>query len=318
MTLVVRQNCKMLLLVVIALLTFACQQTDSTRSTVKWGVHQMAPNANILKLLPNQTLEICAPSEEWLTAAKGAVQQWATAIGRWGFFEIKPCNSSANLRINMSGFDQAGLNYFTDNPGRIYIQSSATDNMLRALVLHEYGHSFGMCDQYMDAGSASCSSTADRQDNSEVMGATSPNKQKLTPGDITGVIAASKLNIKANTEWNSFLATKPQVPNTPQQTQSQLFAQVLDGSISNSVRILISVPKDAVPTLCLQSPAQVPCTSANAIALTKVVSPAADRDVYQTVNDVASLASTGKNIFQTLIASHGQSVTNRFAITAKQ
>lgn len=322
MTLVVRQNFKMLLLVFVALLTFACRQTDTTRSTVKWGVHEYGTNANVLNLLPNQTLEICAPNEEWVNAAKGAVQQWATAIGRWGFFEIKPCNSSANLRINMSGFGQAGLNYFTETPGRIYIQSNATGDMLKALVLHEYGHSFGLCDQYMDAGRAGCSSTAERQDNSEIMGATSENKLKLTPGDIAGVTAASKINIKANTEWDSFLATKPQVPttpstpSTPQQTQS-LFAQVLDGSVMGSVSIRISVPKNTVPTLCLQGGTQVACTSANAIALTKGVSPATDRDVYQTASDLTSLASSGKNIFQAVLASQGQSVINRFAVTAK-
>ena len=125
MALVVRQHCKMLFLVLIALLTFACRQPQTDRSTVKWGVHQMGPNANILNLLPNQTLEVCAPNDEWISAAKSAVQQWATAIGRWGYFEIKPCNSSANVKITMSGFDQAGLNYFTENPGRIYIQSNA-------------------------------------------------------------------------------------------------------------------------------------------------------------------------------------------------
>lgn len=321
MALVLKQHLKVLILVVIAFMTFACRAPESQRSTVKWGVHQMGSGANILNLLPNQSIEICAPSDDWLAAAKSAIQQWATPIGRWGHFEIKPCNSSSNLVINMQGFGQAGLNYFTDTPGRIYIQSNATGNMLKALILHEYGHSFGLCDQYMDAGSASCSSTADRQDNSEIMGATSPDKQKLTAGDIDGVKAASKINIRANKEWDSFLATNPQTQNpqnpTPQ-TAIPVYARIQDGATANGVLIYVSVPVGTVPVLCLNRANQVPCAAgaASAIALAKFDT-AGDRDIYKSVAEVTTLLTSSKNIFETAFAVQGQNHVGRFAVASK-
>ena len=119
---------------------------DSSVSQLKWGVHRSARSANILNLLPEQSIEVCADKQDWMTAGQEAIQKWATAADRWGHIKVVACGQTADLTINLKGFESAGLNYFSEKPGRILLRSSATGNMLKALALHEFGHSFGLCE----------------------------------------------------------------------------------------------------------------------------------------------------------------------------
>ncbi len=191
-----------------AMLTASCGSVnpEQKKSEVKWGVHSGGLQANLLNLLPRQSVEVCGQSAEQMNAAVAGIQKWSTVISRWGQFSVKPCGSQSNLVINIEGSSVVGLNYFMQNPGLIYVMSSATGHYLEAILLHEMGHSWGLCDQYTDAGSASCSGTTGPfQDNNEVMGTTMPEKLTLTEGDKVGIRTVVKMDSPANNAWRTHL-----------------------------------------------------------------------------------------------------------------
>ena len=196
----------------LALATAACGPVDhgENQSVVKWGMHSYGLRANLLNLLPGQSVEVCAQTNEQLNAAVTAIEKWATVINRWGKFSVKPCGSRSNLVITVQGSSVVGQNQFTANPGRILVMGSASGDFLQAILLHEIGHSWGLCDQYMDAGSASCSSTrSPSQNNNEVMGATSANKLQLTEGDKVGIRTVANMDSPANNAWRNHLRMRP-------------------------------------------------------------------------------------------------------------
>ena len=110
-----------LIVVILAGMALAGCRAGETESRVKWGVHNSARYANLLNLLPNQSVEVCADKEDWVSAGQEAIQKWSSAIGRWGHFKIVKCGESADLTIRMMGYESAGINYFTERPGRIQI-----------------------------------------------------------------------------------------------------------------------------------------------------------------------------------------------------
>lgn len=235
---------------VLTTLLTACGKPSTDNYEVMWGVHTMARSANLLNLKPRQSVEVCTDASDRLAAAHDAIRKWATALGRWGHFTLNPCNSNSTVKINILPGNQVGLNYFTANPGRIFIQSNATGKFMSAIMLHEFGHSFGMCDQYSGGGGCSNHSSP-RKENSEVMGATSANKQTLTPGDIEGVRkAASAIRTEAAIAWEQYLAANPPPqgsgPNTggSTPTASEVFAAVSLND-NETLSLAISVPAGA-------------------------------------------------------------------------
>ncbi|MCX6117715.1 MAG: hypothetical protein NT027_09250 [Proteobacteria bacterium] len=250
---------------------------------------------------PNQSVEVCAQKSNWVTAGHEAIQKWSTVLGRWGHFKVNPCNSGSDLKINMQPFGQTGLNYFTENPGRIFIQSSASGDFLKAVVLHEFGHSFGLCDQYKDAGSAGCSSSrSDRQENSEVMGQTNAGKIQLTPGDIKGVqTIAQDPGVRSTAIWSQYLANSP---TTPDQSNGQSAYVAIDGSTGQQTPLLlISVPSGSTPVLCqINGSGDVGCDSANTISIQKRES-INDRDFFETSTALSTLNSTSENRFVVML-----------------
>jgi len=303
-----------LLLLSITAALFGCRPTEM-ESRLKWGVHRSARNANILNLLPKQSVEVCADQQEWMTAGQEAIQKWSSAIGRAGHLKVVACGQSADLTINMSGFDSSGLNYFTERPGRILIRSSATGNLLRALALHEYGHSFGLCDQYKDAGSANCSDDkSERQQNDEVMGATNPSKLNLTQGDIEGVRkAASDTTIKANNQWKNYLLNF-----SSNQDERPFYASLAASSAAERPKIAVSVVQGASFALCRfnGSLAQCESNSPSAIQMQKINS-ANGRDFYLSTEEISGLSLNSKNIFIVTVKDNSGVRTQKFAINKK-
>ena len=191
----------------------ACgSQSGESNSEMKWGVHQSGLRANLFNLRPGQSVEICGQTAQQTQYAIEAIEQWATPIRRWGHFHVKPCGSGSNLRIYIQGSSVWGLNQFTLNPGYIQVYSQASGMMLKALLLHEIGHSWGLCDQYMSSGNAGCSyNRGPYQDDSEVMGSSHAGKTALTAGDIAGIQAIVAIDTPVNHAWRDFLAQRGEV-----------------------------------------------------------------------------------------------------------
>lgn len=303
--------------IILAVTMVGCRDGNAV-SRVKWGVHNSAKWANLLNLRPNQSVEICSDNQEHIPAAHFAIEQWATAIGRWGHFKVLDCGKGAALRINMEGFDQTGMNMFTGNPGRIQVKSSATGSFLKAIALHEYGHSYGLCDQYKDAGSASCSDdSSPRQDNDEVMGSTTPKKLTLTAGDLEGVRHASgDFSIKANSEWDNYLKNLQSNPSN--QTDGAVFVRLVDTQSADAPQLAISVAQGSVPRVCLDKTGVTSCEagSANEIPLRKD-STISGRDIYLSLSPVANLSAAARSVFMTSVQSGTASKVSKFAITKK-
>jgi len=293
----------------------ACRPLDTADSRLQWGVHKSGRSANILNLLPNQSIEVCADKEAWVQAAHEAIQKWSSAAGRWGHLKIVNCGQSSDLTINMSGFDSTGLNYFSQRPGKILLNSGASGNFLRAIALHEYGHSFGLCDQYKDAGSANCSdSRSPRQENSEVMGSTNATKIQLTAGDIEGLrTITSDMSIRANKVWANFLQNAK-----PNANGSNVFARVVDTTNPLRPKIAVSVAQGASVSLCRFQVGVSSCQikSSQVISIQRIGT-TNGRDIYLTQLDVGDLAASTKTTFMATTQFNGTSKSLKFAVSKK-
>jgi hypothetical protein len=293
----------------------ACQKTPApAESRAKWGFVNGGQYANLLNLEPNQSVSICSPDADWSAAARFAIEQWATVLGRWGYFKVLNCGDSADLTINMQGFDSVGLNYFRASPGRIFLQSSASGDYLKALALHEYGHSFGMCDQYPSVNN--CTQLSSQKNDQEVMGTTYEAKIRLTQGDIEGVKSvADSPEVPTNEIWKKFLSSKPgQI--TPGDAEP-VKVLVADSSDVNAPLLKISVEAGSTVTLCLDS-SDVSCApnSRNELPLTKDL-PINGRDIYKAQTTAAMFASASKAVFVAKIKSGTLSQSPKFAVVRK-
>lgn len=300
-----------------------CKPPTEPESRLQWGVHSSARSANLLNLLPNQSVEVCADKQDWVAASHEAIQKWSTAIGRWGHIKVVQCGQTSDLTINLQGFDSTGLNYFTARPGKIFMKSSASGNLLRAIALHEFGHSFGLCDQYKDAGSSNCSDArSERQENSEVMGATNASKLNLTLGDIEGVRkAASDLSVRANARWQNYLlSAKPNQQDQSQQqaVQRKVFARLVAGSANDRPKLAISAPAGSSVAVCKYQFGLTSCTSQSSLNLPIQKSNAASgREFYVSTQELTGLTSSRNLVFVVTIRDANGISTEKFAIKRK-
>jgi hypothetical protein len=239
----------------------ACGRDIETESNPSWNTHRAARFANLLTLSPNETVELCGPTNEHVAAGVDAIRQWAEPIGRWGHFRVQDCGSGSDLRINIRNSNQyVGLNYLTSNPGLIYTRTGASGNFLKALMLHEIGHSWGLCDQYTDPGRENCATNRPPSPG-EVMGGTNASKIRLTPGDIEGIKAAAGLqDVSINQRWQVYLETlpsRPDSPNTPMPNSfnaapRQSFAKLIANRDGN-LELLVSGPSQSRFDVCAYS-----------------------------------------------------------------
>lgn len=289
----------------------SCQDgTKVGESRLKWGMHQLGRSANLLNLLPGQSVSVCAPNDEWTKNAHEAIRQWSSAIGRWGHFAIKNCNERSTLRIDMQEYAASGLNYFSQNPGRILIDANSVGSINRALILHEFGHSYGLCDQYRDAASASCSDhRSPLQDNDEVMGVSTASKTRLTAGDIEGVKAvAADMMVPANVTWKNFLATLPA-------EQTTVFAALVDSSAPSNPKIAVSVESGSIPNLCLSKTGIENCESGQPLEIIlEKTSSASGRDIYVSKSEIAQFITAASQDFVLTTSKSGTPKTEKFRI----
>lgn len=278
---------------VIALVVGSCTPPNGQgkNSRIKWGMLEGGGTANIIGLKPGDSLEFCSSDPDDVAGAERATERWATAIGRWGHFKMNKCSSNSTVTINIEKFGQTGLNYWNAKPGRIYVNSGANGDFLNAILLHEVGHSFGLCDQYKDAASANCSANrSQQQQNSEIMGSTSPKKLELGPGDIEGVKSvAADPEIDSTKTWIDFLKTSPTVNPGTGPDNGSLFASIASSSTVDNITLEISALKGEVVTLQAGMDT-IPVQLSRSVGL---------RDIYVTVSPLTSLSTTSPNEFTT-------------------
>ena len=297
---------------------FSCKSEDQNLSRLKWGVHLSARNANLLNLLPNESVEVCADNPESIPAAHEAIQKWSTVIGRGGYFKIKDCGQGADLRIDMYGYDAAGMNYFSARPGKIYISTTSSGDFRKALILHEYGHSYGMCDQYKDSASANCSDDrSERQENNEVMGATNASKLQLTAGDIEGVRkAASSSAVPSTKTWENFLANQTNSSNSGANSASAFYAMIVDSNPADNPRVAVSVPQGGVLTVCPVGQGAGICSAGSSREIPFEKSQSINgRDIYLSKSGVGGYLTSGRAQFEIVVPGAN---TNNFKFQIKR
>ena len=176
-----------------------------------------------MSLRPGESLEFCGRQDQ-IDAAQNATGQWLEPLGRNNHIQVNPCNSNSTLRINITALDRCVgapacniQQYFSGNSSRledgtIEINQRYVGSELQAFLLHELGHSFGLCDQYKDKSSAGCQggAGAPRQNNDEIMGATNSRKQTLTQGDIDALYRAEAINVRSAQAWEQYSGTPSQ------------------------------------------------------------------------------------------------------------
>gem|GEM_PF-4771461 len=207
-------------LTILSLYSFAflailgCKIETPASSGLSGDLLSYAQFANIASLRPGESIEFCGRSDQ-VAAAESALSKWLTPLGREGHINVNTCNQGSTLRINMTGINQCAGSPACNSyqfsygggeqsqlpDGTIEIQSSINGVYLDAIMLHELGHSFGLCDQYPNSHNCSTGST---KSNSEVMGTTDPTKSELTPGDIETVIIAASENLRSAEQWEEF------------------------------------------------------------------------------------------------------------------
>ncbi len=280
---------KIIYLLSVAIVVGSCAPPDAKgkSSRIEWGMLQGGGTANIIGLLPGDSLEFCSSDPADVAGAERATERWATAIGRWGHFQMNKCSSNSTVTINIAKFSSVGLNYWNSRPGRIFVNSGASGDFLNAILLHEVGHSFGLCDQYKDAASAGCSAhRSEQQQNSEIMGATSRSKLELGPGDIEGVNSvAADPEIDSTKTWIDFLKKSPTV--NPGSDTGSLFVALTSSSSVEAVTLEISALKGQVVTL-QAGMETIPVQLSRTVGL---------RDIYATVRPLASLSTTTPSVF---------------------
>jgi hypothetical protein len=284
----------------------SCNSSANRKTRLKWDLLGQADYANMLSVLPNESVEICSSDQELIDEAKSAIQQWSVAINRWGHFKLNDCGKGSDLRINMVPFTPTAQenilarNFYWKNPGHIDVLFNITGDFKKAVVLHELGHSFGLCDQYEKEGyNPGCSGIGTpRKQNNEIMGATDQTKLKLTDGDIKGALeAATNPQIPFSKPWKEYL---DKISGSVQKNSGPIFAMVVDTGTPDQPKIAVSVPKgqNNIAVCFLQSGVGTcDIASPRAIPFKKTID-INDRDIWVSQDPVGNLLANGSAQFE--------------------
>jgi hypothetical protein len=186
----------------------------------------------LINLPPGSKVTVC---EDYQDEAKRAVLAWAAAIGReTQLIVTKGCQadadrkyyvyqrnrSAAACRQAYPSYTPGAFSRTTTTGGQIYICHPNTDRMIFQTLLHEFGHNWGMCDQYQ--GGAACDvyhRTTYLSQHKSVMGCSYADH--LEQDDLAGIrYMANRQDIPVNKIWSEALATgrtEPVSSETPPQ-----------------------------------------------------------------------------------------------------
>lgn len=199
----------------------ACKQRRETGSEVKWGhLKHLNENTELIYLPPGSSIAVCGRAAPMV---KKLVANWARTIGRDTLLTLKDCNTSATKVLTIyeheSPHAQQRCRHFYPNGGAggfregndLVFCVAFTDLKFEQALLHELGHSWGLCDQYTSdlANSDNCSAVhSGPKDPNSAMGAY--KAVDITADDIEGMKAlAARSDIPANAKWQEALAQAP-------------------------------------------------------------------------------------------------------------
>lgn len=303
----------------------ACLPATSQRSgsRTEWYLMKNWQQANLLSVLPGQSVSVCTQvaKPEWVPATEWAIEQWARAAGRWGYFKLVPCEEPANLKIRLrypteGEGNPLAMNYYSNKPGVIVIGTGerAKGDYLKAVMLHEIGHSWGLCDMYARSNpEETCSDIGDGVDNSELMGQTDASKLALTGGDAKALLrATTDQSLAANVQWAKVVQANPDAAELLDWMAIRLISAPGGG-----LRMAVGVPTDSVPRVCLWREGMTACASGDEqVSLRRVVR-LTGRDVFLTLDEMPWFRIMNKVTFLATLDVAGVPRSLRFVIQAR-
>ena len=191
----------------------------ATSSQVKWGYLTDVEDVILLKVPPKGNVTVCSDNQQIGENVVRSVLVWAKEIGRGNYLNVdNSCNNNAEFKIDVKyattvdGFQNPTA--CTDGQGQIWYSDAQTYGQF-PVMLHEIGHNWGLCDQYINEqmpAADNCSNELAGHTNADktgtgnsVMGANYGST--LTQDDIDGIKYISQMeNIGVNNEWKEFLA----------------------------------------------------------------------------------------------------------------
>ncbi len=195
---------------------------DGGSSSLKWGhlAYREGGTGWFVNVKPTDKIEVCtkkaAPPDANFQIADSSIRKWVKPLGRDKAIQIVKCGEASgtkfkvDITLNSNDPDCSGsvLGWTMVETGEMHICKSAmSSNSLKTNVtLHEFGHMFGMCDQY--SGGVGCDSAhSAKVDNNTIMGNGIDDATDLVQDDIDGINnMASRSEFAATKKaWEDFL-----------------------------------------------------------------------------------------------------------------
>ena len=194
----------------IELIATACRPTTSE---TKWGILTDIKTVVLLQVPPKGKVTVCADQQQVGEYVAQAVLVWAKEIGRDNYMsstnDCDKTNADVTLTVQAASPSECPTAQTYSSLGLIQYNSSEYIYSTFAPMLHEVGHDWGMCDQYID-GLWNCDRSVqnawtENSNGRSVMGGN--YKNTLAEDDIKGIkYIADMAGIGQNDAWKAFLA----------------------------------------------------------------------------------------------------------------
>ena len=224
-------------------------------SNLEWGILTYYKDAVLLKIPPKGKVTVCADRQQVGEYVAQSVLIWAKAIGRDKYITSKnDCDRSSDVTLTV----QAAYEYVQTADTSYWegkIRYNAFDSRYQQLppMLHEVGHTWGLCDQY-DGGLWNCRQSVsnagtENSNRTSVMGCN--YRSELAEDDIKGIKYIADLQgVGQNQQWKDFLASedKSSVNTNTNDSKPHLFLKAdgrwVDIFISSSKSLTYCVGPD--------------------------------------------------------------------------
>lgn len=185
-----------------------------TLSNLEWGILTNVESSSLLKIPPKGKVTVCADNPQVGENVAKSVLVWAKAIGRDQYIvSTSDCSSDYDVKLTVQQSNVQTACTYSDR-GLIYYRDTYTYGQF-PVMLHEVGHNWGMCDQYI-GGLWNCNQSVqnawtENSNGTSVMGGN--YKSELAPDDIKGIkYIADMQGIGQNQQWKDFLASDDKSP----------------------------------------------------------------------------------------------------------
>lgn len=187
-------------------------------STPEWGILTQYKDAVLLKIPPRGKVTVCADRQQVGENVAQSVLIWAKEIGRDKYITSKnDCDRSSDVTLTVQAANDVQTANTAYWEGKInYNATDATYQQL-AVMLHEVGHNWGLCDQYTSAlwncDQSEQSAWNENSNGVSVMGGN--YKTTLAADDIKGIKHITSMQgVGQNDQWKTFLAGNPDSNNS--------------------------------------------------------------------------------------------------------